>query len=339
MKYKLLGNSGLRISEISLGTMTFGKEWGWGCDFETSKKIFDAYANAGGNFIDTANLYTEGTSEKMVGEFIKSDRDHFVLATKYTLFDRKDSVNFSGNNRKNMFRSVEESLERMDTDFIDLLWLHAWDFTTPVEEVLRGLDDIISSGMVHYIGISNTPAWIVSQANTIAEFRGWSKFIGLQIEYSLIERTPERDLMPMAKALNLGVTPWAALGGGLLTGKYLKKESGRIEKDNPRRNDRNNKIVQEVVNVAKELNVTPGQVALNWTRQQNQQVIPIVGATKVSQLEDSMGCLNFEIPENQMNRLNEISKIDLCFPHEFLKTDMVKDVTTGGMYDAIDFEN
>lgn len=339
MKYKLLGNSGLRVSELSLGTMTFGKEWGWGCDFETSKKIFDAYANAGGNFIDTANLYTEGTSEKMVGEFIKSDRDHFVLATKYTLFDRKESVSFSGNSRKNMFRSVEASLERMDTDFIDLLWVHAWDFTTPVEEVMRGLDDIVSSGMVHYIGISDTPAWIVSQANTLAEFRGWSKFIALQIEYSLIERTPERDLMPMAKALNLGVTPWAALGGGFLTGKYLKKETGRIEKDNPRRNDRNNKIAQEVVNVAKELGVTPGQVALNWTRQQNQQVIPIVGATKVSQLEDSLGCLNFEIPKEQVDRLNEVSKIDLGFPHDFLKTDMVKDVITGGMYDSIDFEN
>ena len=339
MKYKLLGNSGLRVSELSLGTMTFGKEWGWGCDFETSKKIFDAYANAGGNFIDTANLYTEGTSEKMVGEFIKSDRDHFVLATKYTLFDRKESVSFSGNSRKNMFRSVEASLERMDTDFIDLLWVHAWDFSTPVEEVMRGLDDIVSSGMARYIGISDTPAWIVSQANTLAEFRGWTKFIALQIEYSLIERTPERDLMPMAKALNLGVTPWAALGGGVLTGKYLKKQSGRIEKDHPRRNDKNSKIAQEVVNVSKELGITPGQVALNWTRQQNQQVIPIVGATKVSQLEDSLGCLKFEIPEEQMNRLNEVSKIELGFPHDFLKTDMVKDVTTGGMYDSIDFEN
>lgn len=238
-----------------------------------------------------------------------------------------------------MFRSVESSLERLDTDYIDLLWLHAWDFTTPIEEVMRGLDDIISSGMVHYIGISDTPAWIVSQANTIAEFRGWSKFIGLQIEYSLIERTPERDLMPMAKALNLGVTPWAVLGGGVLTGKYLNKESGRIEKDNPRRNERNNKIAREVMNVAKDLSVTPGQVALNWTRQQNQQVIPIIGATKVSQLEDSMDCLNFKIPDNQMNRLNEISKIEMGFPHDFLKLDMVKDVTTGGMYDAIDFEN
>jgi aryl-alcohol dehydrogenase-like predicted oxidoreductase len=338
MNYKLLGNSGLRVSELSLGTMTFGKEWGWGCDYDTSKKIFDAFANAGGNFIDTANLYTEGTSEKMVGEFISSDRDHFVLATKYTLFDRKESVSFSGNSRKNMFRSVEASLERMDTDYIDLLWLHAWDFTTPVEEVMRGLDDIISSGMVHYIGISDTPAWIVSQANTLAEFRGWSKFIALQIEYSLIERTPERDLMPMAKALNLGVTPWAALGGGVLTGKYLKDESGRIEKDNPRRNEKNNKIAQEVVNIANELGVTPGQVALNWTRQQNQQVIPIVGATKVSQLKDSLGCLKFEIPEEQMNQLNEISKIELGFPHDFLKLDMVKDVTTGGMYNSIDFE-
>jgi len=336
MKYKLLGNSGLRVSELSLGTMTFGTEWGWGCDYDTSKKIFDTYTKAGGNFIDTANRYTEGTSEKMVGEFINADRDHFVLATKFTLFDRKESVNFSGNNRKNMFRSVTDSLERLDTDFIDLLWVHAWDFTTPVEEVMRGLNDLVSAGIVHYIGISDTPAWVVAQANTIADFRGWAKFSALQIEYSLIERTVERELMPMAKALNLGVTPWAPLGGGVLTGKYLKKESGRIEKDNPRLNEPNTKIAQEVVAVAKELKVTPGQVALNWTRQQNQQVIPIVGATKVSQLEDSLGCLNFEIPQQQMNRLNKVSEIQLGFPHDFLKADYIKDIIFGGMQDLIE---
>lgn len=338
MRYKLLGNSGLRVSELSLGTMTFGKEWGWGSDYETSKKVFDEFVNAGGNFLDTANLYTQGTSEKMVGEFIKSDRERFVLATKYTLWDRMDDVSFSGNSRKNLFRSVEASLDRLDTDYIDLLWVHAWDFTTPVEEVMRGLDDLIRTGLVHYIGISDTPAWIVSQANTMADLKSWSKFIGLQIEYSLIERTPERDLMPMAKALNIGVTPWAPLGGGVLSGKYLKNEKGRIEDDHPRRNERNNKIAQEVVKVAQELGVSASQVAINWTRQQNQQVIPIIGASKVEQIKDNLACLSFEIPQEHMTRLDEVSKIELGFPHDFLNSDMVKNVAFGGTYDKIDFE-
>ena len=338
MRYKLLGNSGLRVSELCLGTMTFGKEWGWGSDYETSKKVFDEFVNAGGNFIDTANLYTLGTSEKMVGEFIASDRERFVLATKYTLWDRMDDVSFSGNSRKNLFRSVEASLDRLNTDYIDLLWVHAWDFTTPVEEVMRGLDDLIKTGLIHYIGISDTPAWIVSQANTMADLKSWTKFIGLQIEYSLIERTPERDLLPMAKALNIGVTPWASLGGGVLTGKYLKKQKGRIEENHPRRNERNTKIAREVVKVAKELGVSSAQVAINWTRQQHQQVIPIIGASKVEQIKDNLACLNFEIPEEHIKRLDEVSKIELGFPHDFLKSDMVKNVAFGGTYDKIDFE-
>ncbi|NDC42069.1 MAG: aldo/keto reductase, partial [Chitinophagia bacterium] len=203
MQYRLFGRSGLRVSEIALGTMTFGAEWGFGADREESARMFDAYAQAGGNFIDTANRYTEGTSEQLVGEFIKSDRHHFVVATKYTLHDRKNDPNFSGNHRKNLMRSVEASLKRLDTDFIDLLWVHAWDFFTPVDEILRGLNDLMSSGKVQYIGISDTPAWIVSRANTMAELRGWAGFVGLQVEYSLIQRTPERDLTPMAMEMGL----------------------------------------------------------------------------------------------------------------------------------------
>ena len=338
MRYKLLGNSGLRVSELSLGTMTFGKEWGWGSDYEESKKVFDAYVNAGGNFIDTANLYTEGTSEKLVGEFNSSDGDHFVLATTYTLWDRMHDVSFSGNKPKNLFRSVEASLGRLNTDYIDLLWLHAWDFTTPVEEVMRSLDDLVRQGIVHYIGISDTPAWIVSQANTLASLKSWTSFIGLQIEYSLIERTPERDLLPMAKALNIGVTPWAPLGGGLLSGKYLGKETGRLDKENPRRSKKNLAIAKAVVEVADELGVRPGQVAINWCRQQNQQVIPIVGASKASQLKENLGCLDFKIPEEQMNKLNEVSAINLGLPHEFLKSEMVKNVTFGGTIGDFDLE-
>ncbi|HAS47338.1 MAG TPA: aldo/keto reductase [Microscillaceae bacterium] len=339
MRYKLFGRSGLRVSELCLGTMTFGTEWGTGADYDTSKQVFDAYAKAGGNFLDTANRYTEGTSEKFVGEFIHSDRDHFVLATKYTLYDRQNDPNFSGNHRKNMMRSVEASLKRLNTEYIDLLWLHAWDFSTPIDEIMRGLDDLVSSGKVHYIGISDTPAWIVSQANTIAEFRGWSRFVGLQIEYSLIQRTPERDLMPMAKALDLAVTPWAPLAGGALTGKYLKNkdEEGRVKEGSARRNERSTKIAEAVVKVADELGVSPAQVAVRWTMQQDQTVIPIAGARKPSQIEDSLGCVDIVIPEAQMNMLNEVSAIELGFPHDFLRQDAVKHVVFGDTYGQIDF--
>ena len=337
MRYKLFGKSGLRVSELALGTMTFGTEWGWGCDFETSKQIFEAYANAGGNFIDTANRYTEGTAEKFVGEFIKADRDHFVVATKYTLFDRLDDPNFSGNHRKNMMRSVETSLKRMDTDFIDLLWLHAWDFNTPVEEVMRGLEDLVRQGKVHYIGVSDTPAWVVSQANTLAELRGWTAFAGLQVQYSLIQRTPERDLLPMAKAFGLAVTPWAALGGGVLTGKYLNQEAeGRLKGNAERLSAHNLAISREVVEVAKALGVSPGQVAIRWTMQQGNNVIPLIGATKLDQLQDSLGAASFTIPPQMMQQLNEISAVDLGFPHDFLNSDGVKGVVFGGTYDLIE---
>lgn len=329
MKYKLFGNSGLRVSELSLGTMGFGKEWNWGADYEQSKAIFDVYANAGGNFIDTANRYTEGTSEKYLGDFIKADRDHFVIATKYTLKDRNGDPNFSGNHRKNMFRSVNESLKRMQTDYIDLLWLHIWDFTTHPEEIMRGLNDLVSKGIVHYIGISDTPAWIVSQANTLAELRGWNKFAGLQIEYNLINRTAERDLLPMAKAFDLAVTPWAPLAGGALTGKYLKGDKGRLPDNSKRLNERSTAIAQKVVDIANQLGCTPAQVALKWTMQRNQVMIPIVGATKPEQLTDALGCVDVSIPDALMQELDEVSKFELGFPGDFYNEPGVIDVVYG----------
>jgi len=338
MRYKLLGKSGLRVSEISLGTMTFGEEWGWGANKEESRNIFDDYADAGGNFIDTANRYTEGTSEKYVGEFIADDREDFVVATKYSLYNKRENVNAGGNHRKNMIQSVEGSLKRLNTDYIDLLWLHVWDFLTPVEEVMRGLDDLVRAGKVLYLGISDSPAWIVSQANTMADLRGWTSFVGLQIEYSLIERTPERDLIPMAKAFDMTVTPWSTLAGGVLTGKYLENEEaeGRVSANSERRNDRNTRITKEVVAIAKELDVPPATVAISWTMQKDFQSIPIIGARKLSQLQDSLRCLRFELPEMYMKRLDEVSKIELGFPHDFLNTDGVKDVIFGGTYDMID---
>lgn len=337
MKFKLFGNTGLRVSEVSLGTMTFGEEWGWGCDHKTSKEIFDIYANAGGNFIDTANRYTEGTSEKFCGDFIAKDRDYFVLATKYTLWESYDNPNGSGNHRKNMRQSIEKSLKRLNTDYIDILWLHAWDYTTPIEEVMRGLDDLVRSGKVLYIAISDTPAWIVSRANMYARERGLTEFSGLQIEYSLIERTVERELIPMANELGLAVTPWAPLGGGLLTGKYLKDddEPKRMEEDNPRLNERNFAIARKVIEVAEKIDSSPAQVALRWTMQMGKNMIPIIGARKENQIEDSLGALNMEIPIELMDELNDVSKVDLGFPHHFLGNERIQDIVYAGTYKSL----
>jgi len=334
MKYKLLGRSGLRVSELCLGTMTFGTEWGWGADKTESQKIFDTYAGLGGNFVDTANRYTEGTSERFLGEFVKSDRDHFVVATKYTLRDQTGDPNFAGSHRKNMMRSVEDSLRRMDTPFIDLLWVHAWDQLTPTDEVLRGLDDLIRSGKVLYIGVSDTPAWVVSQANTMAELRGWTSFAGLQVEYSLLQRTPERELLPMAKSFGMAVTPWGAIAGGALTGKYLRGEVGRIVEHSARRSDRANEIASTVVNIAEKLGVPPAQVAINWVRQRDKSLncIPLIGARTAAQLAETLGCLDFVLPENFIRELDTVSAIQMGFPHEFLESDNVRELIYGGKY-------
>lgn len=337
MNYQLLGRSGLRVSDLCLGTMTFGSEWGWGSDESESKAVFDTFAHAGGTFIDTANRYTEGTSEKWVGKFIHSDRDHFVLATKYSLHDRLGDLNFAGNHRKNLIRSVNESLRRLDTEYIDLLWVHAWDFVTPEEEVMRGLEDLVRAGKVHYIGISDTPAWVVSRCNTLAELRGWTQFVALQVEYSLLQRAPERDLIPMGDAFGMTLTPWAPLAGGALTGKYLgnNDDPKRLKEDSTRLNDRNTDIAKLVVKIAQELGQTPAQVALNWVRQKGNKVIPIIGARKVSQLSDSLSCLSFSIPPAFMDQLDQASAIDLGFPHDFLQSDGVKRVLFAGESDKL----
>lgn len=337
MKYKLLGRSGLRVSELCLGTMTFGTEWGWGADKAESRKIFDTYIGAGGNFLDTANRYTEGTSERWLGEFVKSERHHVVLATKYTLRDQPGDPNFAGSHRKNMMRSVEESLRRLDTDFIDLFWVHAWDHLTPTDEVMRGLDDLIRSGKVLYIGVSDTPAWVVSQANTLAELRGWTAFVGLQIEYSLLQRSPERELLPMAKAHGMAVTPWGAMAGGALTGKYLRGEQGRIVAHSARRSERANKIAAKVVKIAEKIGASPAQVAINWARQRDAALncIPLVGARTAAQLQDSLGCLHFALSEKHLRELDAASEISLGFPHEFLASDNVRELVYGGKYGDI----
>src|ERR1700761_2658479 len=310
MNYKLLGRSGLKVSELCLGTMGFGTEGGWGADKQASFDIMDAYANAGGNFLDTANMYKLGTSEKIIGDYLSHhDRDYFVLATKYTLKDNTTNPNASGNNRKNMMRSVEQSLKRLQTDFIDVLYLHIWDDLTPIDEILRGIDDLIRQGKVNYAAISDTPAWIVSKGNTLAECKGWSQFAALQVEYSLLQRTPERELIPMAKHFGMTVTPWAPLAGGALTGKYLRGEQGRIKAESNRLNDNSQRITKEVVAIADELGISPGNVALKWTMQQGFSCTPIVGATKVDQLLDNLKAIDLTLTADHLKRLDAASAI------------------------------
>lgn len=338
MKYQLLGNSGLKVSELCLGTMGFGTEAGWGADEQTSFKIMDKFAEAGGNFLDTANIYKLGTSENIIGKYLNSegiDRDYFVVATKYSLKDNTTNPNASGNNRKNMMRSVEGSLKRLKTDYIDVLYLHIWDNLTPMEEILQGLNDLIHQGKVNYIAISDTPAWVIAEGNTYAALRGLNQFMALQVEYSLLQRTPERDLIPMAKHYGMTLMPWAPLAGGALTGKYLRGEQGRIKPDSKRLNIRSTEITREVVDIAEELHISPSSVAMQWIRQQDIPAIPIVGATKLSQLEDNLKVVDVILSPEHMRKLDEISKIELGFPGDFFNEAGVQQNNFGGFFDKI----
>lgn len=342
--YRLLGRSGLRVSPLALGTMTFGTEWGWGADEAEARRIFDSYVDRGGNFVDTANRYTEGTSEIFLGRFMQNRRDRLVVATKYTLTSDPSDPNAGGNHRKNLMRSVEASLKRLQTDYIDLLYLHIWDERTPVEEVLRGFDDLVRSGKILYAGISDTPAWQVARMQTIADLRGWTPLVALQVEYSLIERTAERDLIPMARELGLGVTPWSPLGSGVLTGKYGKADlaSGNdtasasgsrkdIAVAQKALNERGLAIAEVVKQVAGELGRSPAQVALAWTLLNEAVAAPIIGARTLQQLEDNLGALDTRLDSSQQQRLLEVSAIDLGFPHEFIQRPLTQNVTFGGV--------
>ncbi len=342
MRYKLLGNSGLRVSELCLGTMTFGTEWKWGAEKDESRKMFDTFLEAGGNFIDTANRYTEGTSEKYLGKFIEDAgvRDKVVLATKYTLFMEQGEPNAAGNHRKNMVQALEKSLKRLKTDYIDLYWVHAWDFMTPEQEVMRALDDMVRAGKIIYIGISDTPAWMVARCNTIAELRGWTQFVALQIEYSLIQRTVERELLQMARGMDLAVTPWGIIGGGVLSGKYRNRdaETFRYEEgaESERLAEHNLKIGDEVVKMAEQMGCSPAQVAINWVRQQPGVIIPIIGVRTEKQVKENIACLEHPLADDQIKHLNEISQIDLGFPNDFLTKDYIRDLVYAHSFDKID---
>ena len=332
MRYRLLGRSGLRISELCLGTMSFGEDWGFGADYPTSERIIHAFMDRGGTFLDSANKYHNGQTETFVGKAIADRRTRAVLATKYTLSMDHSDPNAAGNGRKNLVQSVEASLKRLQTDYIDLLWLHVWDQITPIDEVMRALDDLVASGKVLYLGVSDTPAWVVAQANTLAQWRGWAPFVGLQVEYSLLERTVERDLLPMARSLGLGVTPWGPLAGGVLTGKYTRggeNDSLRKAGNQRRTTPRNLAIAKAVDAIADDIGATSAQVALAWARAQGPDITPIVGARKVSQIEDSLGCLDLTLSAEHLAKLDELSAIELGFPHQFLKADYVRDLVYG----------
>ncbi len=342
MKYRLLGRSGLRVSEFALGTMTFGDDWGWGAPKDEAQKVYNAFRESAGNFIDTANIYTNGTSETFLGEFMKGHRASLVLATKYTNATPGTDPNAAGNHRKSMMQSVEASLKRLQTDYIDLYWVHIWDQLTPVEEIMRGLDDLVRQGKILYVGISDFPAWWIAQANTLASLRGWSPFVALQMEYSLIERTVERELIPMARALNLGVTAWSPLSRGVLTGKYHghgSSESGRMSVDSLKQfmpeEQRTGRILAAVKAVANQVDRSMAQVALAWLRSGPVPVIPIIGARKLSQLQDNLASIDLLLSADQLKALDEASRIELGFPYALYSMDTVRALMHGGMSDQI----
>ena len=330
MRYTLLGQSGLRVSELALGTMTFGTDWGWGASESESAKQFELFAEAGGTLIDTANRYTNGSAETILGDLLAADRDHFVVGTKYSLNTRDGDLNAGGNHRKNLVQALEASLRRLRTDHVDVLWLHAWDYLTPPEEVMRALDDQVRLGKVLYLGVSDTPAWVVAQLQTLAAARGWSTFTGLQIEYSLVQREVERELIPMARGLGLGVLAWGPLGAGVLSGKYANENRGerRLAEVDPARLA----IARTVADVARELGLSSSLVALAWLRAQG-GVIPILGARTAEQLTDNLACLDTELPAAALARLDQASHVARGFPHDFLAS---ADFIFGGMSDRLD---
>jgi len=322
MRYTLLGKTGVRVSEIALGTMTFGEDWGWGAPKETCARLLDMYAEAGGNLIDTANNYTNGSAESMVGELLEGRRERFVVSTKYTLQTRPGDINSAGNHRKNLVGSLERSLRRLRTDHVDILWVHARDTLTPIPEVMRALDDQVRAGKLLYVGVSDWPAWEVAQANTLADLRGWSPFAGLQIRYNLLDRSPERDLLPMARGFDLPVLAFGPLAEGRLTGKYLNGggETGRLTPGMwPQTLTGSDDIVHEVLKVAGDGGWSPAQVALAWLRGRPGTVIPLVGATNEAQLRDCLGSAEITLADEHLARLDDISRIPLGFPHDFLR--------------------
>ena len=325
--YVSLGNSGLRVSPFCLGAMTFGQDWGFGSDEDESKEVLDRYVDAGGNFVDTANVYTKGHSEKIIGDHIgrhPARRDRVVIATKFFGSMYTGDPNAGGASRKSIYAACEQSLRRLQTDYIDLYWMHCWDRHTPIEETMRALDDLVASGKVRYIGFSDTPAWKVAQAQTTALLKGWTPLIALQLEYSLLERTIEGELIPAALELGLGITPWSPLRSGMLTGKYTRANHAE---SNPRRGgfvtraftEESFRVVDVLTGVADQLGTSPARAALAWVKAQPGVASTIIGARTVEQLEDNLGALEIQLTPEHTKALDEVSRPKLNFPFDFVQ--------------------
>ena len=342
--YVTLGRSGLRVSPLCLGTMTFGTEWGWGTEESISLAIFNRYLEQGGNFVDTADMYTGGKSEEMLGKFIKDGgrRDRIVLASKFTFNAEPGNPNAGGNGRKNIYRALEASLRRLKTDYLDLYWLHAWDTVTPVEEVLSTLNDLVRQGKIRHYGFSDTPAWYVARAQTLAEKDGTERLIALQLEYSLVERNIEREHIPVAQELGLAVCPWSPMAGGFLSGKYRREGDsgsgeGRLEKTKASGNaafekftERNWRVLDVLRDVAKQSGKTPAQISLNWVATQPGITSTIIGATKLAQLDDNLATTEFAIPHELRLRLDEVSAIEPVHPYVFFGSS-IQTMISGGI--------
>ncbi|MFF5212951.1 aldo/keto reductase [Streptosporangium sp. NPDC000396] len=320
MRYRLFGTTGLRVSELFLGAMTFGEQGGVGAPIEECRRILDTYADAGGNMIDTAINYRNGASEEFVGELLEGRRDRFVLATKYTVSRDGNDPNAAGNHRKNLTLSLETSLRRLRTDYLDVYWVHLWDRHTPVEETMRALDDAVRSGKILYVGISDAPAWVVSRANTLAEWRGWTSFAGLQVPYNLLNRDIERELLPMAEAYGMSVATWGPLASGVLSGKFTRPgevTSGtRVSPDSISEHD--HAVARAVQKVADDLGVTASQVAIAWTMARSRAVHPIIGVRTVEQLKDNLGALDVELPDEAVQELEAATGFTAGFPADFI---------------------
>jgi aryl-alcohol dehydrogenase-like predicted oxidoreductase len=325
--YVTLGRSGLRVSPFCLGTMTFGQEWGWGSTPEDSSKIFDRYFELGGNFIDTANVYTKGHSEKIIGDHLKdspSKRQRTVIATKFFGSMLNGDPNSGGAGRKGLIAACEESLRRLQTDYIDLYWMHCWDPHTPIEETMRALDDLVAAGKIRYIGFSDTPAWKVMEAQMTAKFRGWAPLVALQLEYSLLERTIEGELIPLALEHGLGVTPWSPLKSGVLSGKYTRANAGKVqaargEWATSALTEKNYDVIDAMIKIAKEVDSTPARVALSWVQNRPGVTSTIIGARTMPQLEDNLAALDLKLKPEQIKLLTELTEPQLNFPYNFVK--------------------
>jgi len=326
--YRTLGRSGLRVSPFCLGAMTFGQDWGWGATPEESKRIIDRYTELGGNFIDTANVYTKGHSELIIGEHLHdtpSRRERLVIATKFFGSMLTGDPNSGGAGRKALIAACEQSLRRLRTDYIDLYWMHCWDPHTPIEETVRALDDLVAAGKVRYLGFSDTPAWKVMEAQMLARLHGWSPLIALQLEYSLLERTIEGELIPLALEHGLGVTPWSPLKSGALSGKYTRANAGKVDAGRgawvtSALNERTYAVVEQLERIARELHSSPARVALAWVQQRPGVTATIIGARTLQQLEDNLAALDLQLRPEQLAKLDELTTPQLNFPFNFVRT-------------------